>query len=363
MAATGRRSRDPLIGALFAEPHRFHFFQAVRILEQAARQEARDPRFEPRLPVGEDADPRREAVRLRATQILSFPKSEITALAEAGTPEGRRPGPPEMTVAFLGLTGPSGVLPQHYTEHAIRSARAKSTTLRDFLDLFHHRTLSFFHRAWAKYRLPAAYERAGEGADDPITLAIFALAGFGTGHLRGRLRIADETVLHYAGLLGHWPRSAVALEDMLSDYFGRKVEISQFQGRWASLAVADQSRPSNDMNDDGAFCALGVSAVVGARVWDVQGTFRIRIGPLTLAQFNRFMPDGEDLGRLEDLARLYVGPDLGFDVQLTLMREEVPPCRLGGEQAGAGRLGWNTWLKDRPFRRDADDAVFVLGTS
>ncbi len=378
MAPPRRRPRSSVIEALFRTPYRFEAFQAARILERAGRLAAEDPRLAGRSAVGGDADPRREAVRFRAQPSLVFPPAEIAALHEPARPEGdataaeaagaRPPGPPELTVTMMGLTGPTGVLPQHYTELLIRDLRGKSTALRDFFDLFNHRILSLFLRAWEKYRLTVAYERAGAGGNDPISAALFALLGFGTGHLRGRLaadadgrpRIDDEALLHYSGHLAHRPRSAAALEALLTDYFERPIRVDQFQGRWLRLADEETSCLPSPAVPRGRFCRLGVDAVSGNQVWDVQSSFRIRIGPLTYAQFLRFMPDGDELIRLTHLTRLYVGPGMSFDVQLTLRRAEVPFLRLGGEGGEPARLGWNTWVKDAEFDHDPDDAVYIL---
>src|SRR5690606_33292451 len=150
---------------LFREPHRFSFFQAVRLLEGAARRDAANPRYAARAPVGEDAEPQAEAVRFRTAQNLVFQANEISDLkpGEAAA-DGRRPaGPPTLTVTFMGLTGPSGVLPYHYTETVIRNLRARSFSLRDFLDLLNHRAIALFHRAWQKYRLVPSYERQPPG--------------------------------------------------------------------------------------------------------------------------------------------------------------------------------------------------------
>ena len=362
MAAKGRRSAHNLIEALGKEPQRFEFFQAVRVLEQQGRRQGRDPRFETLRAVGEDSDPRREAVRFTATQSLAFPTSEVNAFRESrAEPEAKRPpGPPRMSVGFLGLTGPSGVLPQQFSELLIRSVRSKSLSLRDFLDLFNHRTISLFVRAWEKYRLPPSYERGGAGGRDAISGALYDLIGLGSGHLRERLEVNDEAFVHYSGYLSHGPKSAAGLESMLSDYFERRVEIEQFKGRWMNLAPDELTAMPGPHDAESCFCQLGVNAVVGDRVWDVQGSFRIRIGPLTYAQFARFMPSGEDLKKLAELTRLYVGPGLSVDVQLTLAKDEVPECQLLSEGDSAPRLGWNTWIKHRPYREDVDDAVYLL---
>jgi type VI secretion system protein ImpH len=354
MAAAGGRPRPSLIDRLFGEPERFRFFQAVRLLErQAAREAARDERAERDRAIGGDAEPRREVVRLRAVPSLAFPPAEIAGLKRV---EGK---PPEMTVSFLGLVGPSGVLPQHYTASVIRTIREKSFSLRDFFDVFNHRLTSLFWRAWAKYRLPIAYEHGLGRGGDGITEALRGLVGIGGEHLRERARVGDETLLHYAGHLSHQPRSAAGLGALLSDYFGRPVRVQQFHGRWLPLALSERTRLPGRGGPDGAYCALGVDATLGERVWDVQGSFRLHVGPLTYAQFLRFMPEGDDLARLGELTKLYVGPALAFDVQLTLKRSEVPMLVLGGAGAAAAKLGWNTWVRHGPEWRDRDDAVFL----
>lgn len=357
MASARRRPASPLIERFFEEPHGFEFFQAVQVLERAAQRTSDTAGFGR---IGEDMDPRQEAVRFRAYQAVVFPPAAALQATPPTQGEDGAPGrPAEMAVGFMGLTGPSGVLPQHYTELLIRSLRDKSGAARDFFDLFNHRLVSLFHRAWEKYRLPATYERCAP-AEDPVTSALMALVGLDTPHLRHRLAVDDEAVVHYAGHFAHWPRSAAALEAMLTDFFERPVRVEQFRGRWCWLASDEFTALPSRQEPNGAFAQLGVNAVVGERVWDVQGTFRIRIGPLDYRQFVSFMPGSRNLAQLVDLARLFVGPTLGFDSQLTLARQEVPFLRLAGEGDYVPRLGWNTWLKHDEFKEDASDAVFLL---
>ncbi len=359
MAAASGQPRPSLIETLFGAPRRFGFFQAVRILEWAERKVG--PRQVPRGLVGTLADPREEIVRFRAQQSLSFPTTEIEALeTQAADTGGTRPGgPPEMTVSFFGLTGPSGVLPLHYTALTVRSLRQKSFSLRDFFDLFNHRLVALFMRAGTKYRLPLAYERSAQPGADPVSAVLRGIVGLGTKSVQNRLRSGDETVLHYSGLYGHFPRSAAGLEAILSDYFQRPVQVEQFHGRWITLSRDEQTALPSREAPDGAYGELGGGATIGARAWDVQGSFRLHIGPLDYDQFLKFMPDGEDLKRLVELTELYVGSNLVFDVKLTLRREAVPKLRLA-DGAGRPRLGWNTWIATAPPPRHVSDAVFLM---
>jgi type VI secretion system protein ImpH len=312
--------------------------------------------------VGHDALPGDEVVHFRALAALSFAASPVSQVRQPPAPDGGPEPPPEMVVSFFGLTGPSGVLPQHYTALLLRRVRAKDFALRDFLDVFNHRAVSLFYRAWEKYRLPFAYERARlnpEGGLDLATLALYSLVGLGTGRLRGLLQVDDEAFLYYAGHFAHFPRSASALEGLLCDYFALPVRVEQFQGQWLSLAPEDRSRLADAARPRGLNSALGVDAVAGERVWDVQGKFRLRVGPLTYAQFRRFMPLSFGLRPLCEMTRTYVGADIDFDVRLVLRRDEVPWCRLGGGGRDGPFLGWNTWVRTGEFGHDADDALFA----
>lgn len=351
MAGARGRSSSSLIAGLFAEPQRFGFLQAVRIIERAAARSRRD--------LSNESSERNEAIRFRSSPSLAFPGTEIAELRAGKLDNDARPaGPPEMTVAFLGLAGSAGVLPQHYTALLIRSIRSRSLALRDFFDLFNHRLIGLFLAAWRKYRLPFVFERSRIPAQDAHSEVLRGLTGLATEGTRERGLIGDELFLHYSGFYSHFPRSAAGLEAILEDRFDRRIRIEQLRGRRIPLAIDEQTALGSMNNPGGSFCELGVNATVGQRVWDIQGGFRLHVGPLELDQFRSFMPDGEDLALLSELTRHYVGPALGFDVQLTLKKEEVPDCRLTTGDATAPRLGWNSWLKHRPFLADPSDAVF-----
>jgi type VI secretion system protein ImpH len=364
MAAQSRGTSPAVSRQLADEPYRFAFFQAVRVLEHLARERLRAGLGPEHLPIGSDNPPQRETVRLRALPAHTFPPAEVVSLKLHESPPSADVAAPlaEMVVSFLGLTGPSGVLPHHYTQLLIDRIRQKDFALRDFLDLFHHRAISLFYRAWEKYRLPAAYERAALDPqaehEDLFTRSLYCLVGFGTGRLRGRLAIRDAALVYYGGHFAHAPRNAAALESVLVDYFEVPVRVFQFQGRWLALSREDRSRTPSAGAPQGQNCQLGANVVVGHRVWSVENKFRVQLGPLTYEQFRRFLPRGDGLQPLAQLVRCYVGPEFDFDVQPVLQAAEVPPCRAGRDVPVRSQLGWNSWLRSRPMPRDAADAVF-----
>jgi len=359
MAPQGRRERPGLTESLLKSPDRFDFFQAVRLLEHIERERTRDDSSERRAWVGNDADPRKELVRFRAQPSLSFPAGEVVRI---DTPAG---SPAEMIVSFLGLIGPAGVLPRHYTELLLVRLKEKDTTLRDFFDLFHHRLISLFFRASEKYRLPAGFDRSRlddpTGEPDMATRGFFSLVGLGTDGLRNRLKVGDDLFLYNAGHFAHHPRSAVALEALLGDFLELPVSVEQLQGQWLSLDRDDLVAMPSSSFPDGRNNSLGINLVIGERVWDIQSKIRLRIAGLTWPEFRSLMPDGDRLLPLCQVTRFYVGQELDFDVQPVLKPTEVPWCRLDTQADPGPRLGWNTWLRTDHFSRPVDDAVFSLG--
>jgi type VI secretion system protein ImpH len=360
MAVENGRASPALIEHLFREPYRFDFFQAVRVLDSDARA---DRGGAPRWSVGRDATPSQEIVRFRAPPSLGFPAASIVDLVTRSREQGRVP--PEMTVAFLGLTGPSGVLPQHYTALLIERCHVKHKdyALRDYFDIFHHRLVSLFYRAWEKYHFQFAFERVQlekPGEDDDFTFALYSLVGLGTTGLRRRMALDDEAVLYYGGHYAHFPRSAISLEYMLFDYWEIPVEVQQFRGQWLYLSEEEQTALPTAARPKGQNAALGVDALAGTRVWNVQSKFRIKLGPVGYGEFRELMPIGRRLLPLCQMTRLYAGLEFDFDVQVVLRKEEVPWCQLPADADAAPRLGWNSWVRSGPMERDADEAVFRL---
>ena len=356
MAAPCRRDRAPLSDELFGAAHRFDFFQAVRVLETLAREGAADAIGEQGGAVGGDQSPSHEAVRFRALPSHRFPAAAIRDIRRAD-------GPPQMVTAFFGLTGPNGALPQHYTSLVIERIRGKDFALRDFFDMFNHRALSLFYRAWEKYRVGIGYERSRRGdaaEEDLFTRCLVCLIGLGSDGLRRRMQFDDEALLFFAGHFAHAPRNASALEAILADYFRLPVAVRQFQGRWLYLGPDDCSALPTRERPLGQNCRLGLDLVVGERVWDVEGKFRIRLGPMGYADFRRLLPSGDALKPLAQMVRTYAGPQFDFDVQVVLHAHEAPWCRLGGDPSDPAYLGWNTWVRSNPFQRPVDDAVFTL---
>ena len=327
----------PLNQELFDEPYKFEFFQAVRLLERI---------FPERSAVTRSVTPLNEVVRFRSNASLRFPPSEIYEITETYD-EFSDKTKMEMFVNFMGMLGIVGVLPVHYTELAIERARYGDRTMWSFLDIFSHRAVSMFFRAWEKYRFPVQYERG----NDDFTAYLYDFLGLGTTGLRGRMNLDDEGLLPYGGLILQKPHSTSALEQILEDYFVVKAKVQQFSGQWLSLDEESITRLGK------ANSALGITAIAGTRIWDYQSKFRVVLGALKFVEFQAFLPNGTAYKPLLSIIRFMTGEELDFEVQLKLKAKEVPSTILTTRAKRRPMLGWTSFLKTKPFEQDDEQVI------
>lgn len=312
----------------------YEFYAALRRIECAYAER-------PRL--GRSARSSEDAVRLG--QVPSAKCAPAMFAETRRLPDGRL----WLGGAFFGVFGPNGPLPLHLTEYAHdRRHNARDETFARFADIFHHRLLCLFYRGWADAQPTVQADRTGS---DRFRMYVGALLGLGQPALRSRDALPDDAKLFFAGRLCPQVRNPEALEALIRSYFGERAAIREFQGEWMSLDAADRlllGRP-------GPAAVLGLGATVGSRVWGAQHRFRIVLGPMPYARFERFLPGSSALAQLRALVRTVAGIELAWDLQLMLERTEVPTVKLG---AGA-RLGWSSWLGARRRERDADEVVLA----
>lgn len=309
-----------LLQALEREPHRFDPFQAMRRLECAFREQ-------PRL--GEALRAADEPVRLGQEPSVAFAERPIASFSRAGD------GPPRLATYFFGVFGPNGPLPLHLSEYARdRLRNAGDAALARFLDVFHHRMMTLFYRAFADGEPAIARDRP---SSDRFALFVGSLLGTGLPSTRRRDLVSDRTKLHYAGLLAKQNRDADGLRALVADVFRVRAHVEQFVGEWVGIPEANRSYVGR------ANAALGVDTLVGTRSWLCTGKFRLVLGPLRRAQFDAFLPGSSGLEKLASLVRVYAGDELGWELRLVLAKPEWAPAALG-----RSRMGWNSWIGHRP---------------
>lgn len=321
MATEKRQSDTGIESELYSAFYEFSFFKAVELLEK----------FSPdKKKLGQTLEPAKEPIRFSVKPGFAFPASDISGLRR-----NKEQGRSDMDVAFMGLIGPSGLLPHWYNEFAIERKKNKDHTFVEFLNIFHHRLISLFYLAWKKHRFPENYQ---PGAGDRLSRYVLSLAGLGTSGMVGMLGLPRESLTFYSGLLSLPVASAASIEAAIEYFSGAKTRVDQFVQR-------DVPMEKEDYTSLGAANArLGKDAVCGTRVKECQTKFRVNLGPVAYQTYQRLMPAGDLLFPVFSLIRYMVGIEFEFEIRVFLKKEEVPLCVLGQKGPDKTFLGWTTWV-------------------
>jgi type VI secretion system protein ImpH len=319
-----------LIARLLAEPQRFDFVQAVRLLLLAL-----DARGIP--------EQRALARHLRFTNslALAFPPSQIEAAARES--DGYR-----LTPSFMGLLGAHGALPLHVTERllALPADAPEGQSARAFLDMFSTRMLALWFQAWQKYRV----EHLVAGPRDGFLPLLLALAGVPDGATFAPAGVPDTALAAFAGLLRRRPVSAAVLGRVLTGHFGVAVRVQEGVAHWDRLASFEQSVL-------GTNALLGRRALLGARSWRPDLRVRVRIGPLDRARYDHFLPGAPGARALRTLLGLFAVPTLAYDIVLVLRRADLSRVQLS---PSGRRLGLDSYLLSAPATTDRADLRYEL---
>lgn len=363
MADDRWRSIRHVIERVESENRFVEFFQLVRLVEGARCRGAL-------LPPGTAAGERAGAARRLADETVRF-RAAIAAHFEPGSsrlPHGasRAAGgaPAVVETNFMAPAGAQGVLPQQDTSLILQRLKDEDTSLRDFLDLFHHRLMSYFVRAWEKYRHFVNYEQAADdgglasGADgDPFTQCLRRLVG--RTPYSASPGFDENVLLHYAGVFSDRRRSALSLKGVLEDYLAVGIAVVELHPRRTQLLAEYRWRLPEGRRRAQQGPRLGDGLILGTSVLVAQTSFLVRIGPLGLDEFRQHLPDGERFLPLNRLIRFFVGCEFVFEIQLLLHADQAPQFRLGSRGEGV-RLGWETWIGGSAQSDVLDQVRFVV---
>ena len=314
-------------------PYDFDFFQIVRRLES----------IRPDLPrVGYSRRPHEDLIRFCQKVSLAFEPSAIDAYHEpAGEGVGR------LFVTFLGLLGTNGPMPLCISEYVYdRLHNHRDKTLSCFFDIFNHRMISLFYRAWACNQQTVSHDRREE---DRLARYIGSLFGIGMDSFCKRDAVPDIAKLHYAGRLSCQTKNTEGLQEILHDYFGMPVAIEEFVDQWIELPKEYCCHLGKSPDN----ARLGLTTIIGSRFLECQMKLRIKCGPMGFSDYERLLAHSKSIGRVVAWLKNYISDEFSWELNLVLKREEIPRICLGK----LGQLGWTTWLGSRKFEKDADNLV------
>lgn len=329
---------------IFAEGYRFDFFQAIRLLERMYVGEKRNLTSQDIASFGTEFDENAKVfdeIRLRSRVDFTFPSSEIHQIS----PVSSAPYRAEITANILSLAGTQGPLPDVFAELLLERVKYRDTALSDFLDIFHHRLLLLMYRVRQRHRLWLEWQRPDTGS---MAKYIRSFSGLSFPELHQKIQVRDNVILAYSGLLWQKPRSAVALEGILSQYFEVKAKIVPMLGSWIRIEKDDRTRIGKQKNET----ALGAGSYIGKKVWNRQGRFDVHLCQLSLHKFREFLPGNEKHAELVDLIKFYTNDQFEFRIRLSLCPGEAPKTRLGQSV-----LGWTSWMNPKTMKKSISIAT------
>ncbi|HET9955948.1 MAG TPA: type VI secretion system baseplate subunit TssG [Polyangiaceae bacterium] len=323
-----------LFESLKRAPYAYDFHVALRRVETLFRNR---PRF------GETVRPSDEPLRLGQDPTMAFTPSVVADFK----PPAEEGGPARLVVTFLGLFGSQGPLPTHLTEYARdRIRHSGDRTFAAFVDVFHHRMLSLFHRVWGSVE-PTVAEDRPETSRFPAYVG--SLAGLGLKSASRRDCLPDRAKLQFSALLADPVRHPEGLRGMVQSFFELPTGVEEFVGEW--LDLPDNARWR--LGGSPWVSSLGETSIIGKRVFRRDHKFRVVLGPLSNDDFERFLPGSESLERLKALVRAYVGDQYDWDVRLVAAPDAMTSLCL----ARRGRLAWNARVGPRVGQQRREDLI------
>jgi type VI secretion system protein ImpH len=316
--------------SLESEPWRFDYFTVLRHLERM---------FADRPRIGDSAARREDFVQLGQDPFMDFPASNLARVVQSDDK------PLKVFVEYLGLLGPQGALPLATTEEAYHYVLTQDDAFPRFLDLFNHRFIQLFFRAWADARPIAQHDRPDA---DRFVAYIGSAIGLGSKPYQDLDCLPDAAKLGFAGLIGAQAKCASRLAGAVCGLFKVKAEVEEFVGSRLMIEASERTILGDRYN------RLGEDALLGRTVFSVQDKIRLRIFAKNLAQYIRFLPTGDLCEPLADLVFFYNGEQLDWDVELAIPSGAAEPIRIGK----FGQLGWTSWMAPNwtsveAYRRDA----------
>jgi type VI secretion system protein ImpH len=342
--------KSSLVENLIQKPFLFNFFQAVRLFDIGYGVNQAETTLS-YMPIGSRALPHYDVIRLKNKMSLAFPSTTISGFTPSTFDAALgHDSPPSLTTSILGLTGSIGSLPQYYTDILLAQKRLGNAALIDFLEIFDHRLLTLYYRAWAKRRIFIPYEiqQQNPTLSDKNAFMLKSLHGNEL-KLSSNQQSGQNISVFYAGLLSQQPRSANGLIQLLTSYLSLPVSIRQCEEEWLALSESNQTVLGQKQN----YNQLGCSIILGKKIKSARDKFILIMEAINYKTFCKLNPYSVFIHELHSIIKYYINNNLKYNINIILKKEEVPFCKLSSEF----QLGWNTWLLTKTPLQDKEDTL------
>ena len=286
--------------------------------------------------------PNREPARLGQNVRMKFATMEVTRVDPENSSR-----PPSIKVDLIGLLGPEGPMPYHLTRWIYDRLSDRwfrddaddaqsDTAFIDFCDILQHRMIALFYRAWADSRPSIQIERKAGGR---IHAMAAAMSGLYLPLVGAADQERDAVAMRQAGSLGHQVHSPERLSRFLSECLNVPVQINEFVSSWMELPLKVRTALGKQHNQ------LAKTAVVGKRVFDRQGSIEIVFGPLSLDEFQNFLPGRDKRAELQRALDFSLSREVNARLRFVLKKQDVPRAQIG--LAAVGHTAWLAPKRDR----------------
>lgn len=310
------------IQALLERPYDYNFYQAVSIIEQFF--------LETDAP---DKPIRHRLLRFNAPTRFVFPPSDVIALEKKDIH-----GHPvlSMDVAFMGLTGPFGPLPDVYSEMVFDTTQTGNNVLQDFLDIFHHRLIHLMYQARKKRCLTLDLRPPEQSR---FSNMLYSFCGLKTKDISSNLPISRRNLLYFTNLFLMKHATLNGLQTLISTTYQVSVELKPCIGSWWPIAELNQS--CIGMNR-GKNQVLGQNVVLGKQVWLSDSGIEINLHVTSYEHLISFLPGEKNFfDALKSLIRFYTREQFKIFLYFSIPTPSIQCLPLHSKGV---RLGWTSWL-------------------
>lgn len=290
--------------------------------------------------IGYSVSPKQDCARFGQTPMLHFHASAFSEVKF-----GKINGVYKLKNSYWGMFGINGALPNHLTEYAIeRNYRLKDKTLAEFVDIFHHRFISLFYRAWADAEPTVSHDRPDK---DTFGKRINTFSGE---IIEQQNAFNQNQNIHQylSGLFSHKNRSGKVLSQLLSESLHLEVSISEFQGCWYEIEPSEKTKLGSSN------ATLGIDCIIGKRTYQRSFNFSINIGPIDYPQYIALLNNKQRINSIIAITQKAVGQEYQFSINVILKPYQTKPSQLGSAQ-----LGINSWCQDKSSHLAQQDPILV----
>lgn len=286
------------------------FFELMRRVEAMGESQCLNEK-QKRIPKG---------VRLMQPAALQFSSSEISNVSFESS---------EILIEHrnFGMFAPYGPLPIHITEHAWFEKRfERNEAFEKFINLLSSHMAWLHYKAWSAMHPALCFDRSNR----PFVSRLNGLAQIDSGFIERHHASVNACRMANPGIYLNTQRPLLALQRILAIHFRMKTTIYPRRGRWHEAQHV-------------AHVPVKVGRWrLGQRVWDVQQTVDIEIGPIDAQDFQMWQRRSARIKALDAVVRDYTQARVDFAIHVLVKTRPDLAVKVG-----TARLGVNTWLKPR----------------